>query len=189
MPIANKHIDSGCHCLIAGVSLGLASSLPRSQTLEFEHGGCCISIVSDGPSPSQCRLLISAPNMAVSGRPLGAIWAVYLFAPNKKPRPGRMVGAPEAFIEINCACGGAKHGGPSEMASSQQCAIPARASTRTISIAFSTLSTPRNPAESGWGCRSAGRSSMSMGVGCGQQQMNLTAPYFSSPCPTRKGSS
>jgi hypothetical protein len=51
-----------------------------------------------------------------------------------------MVGAPEAFIEINCACGGAKHGGPSEMASSQQCAIPARASIRTISIAFSTLS-------------------------------------------------
>jgi hypothetical protein len=87
--------------------------------LEFEHGGCCISIVSHGPSPSQCRSPILAPNMAVSGRPLGAIWAVYLFAPNKKPRPGRMVGAPEAFIEINCACGGAKHGGPSEMASSQ----------------------------------------------------------------------
>ena len=111
MPIANKHLDSGCHCLIAGVSPGLASSLPRPQMLEFEHGGCCISIVSHGPSPSQCRSPILAPNMAVSGRPLGAIWAVYLFALNKKPRPGRMVGAPDAFIEINCACGGAKHGG------------------------------------------------------------------------------
>jgi hypothetical protein len=108
VPIANKHLDSGC---IAGVSLGLASSLPRPQMLEFEHGGCCISIVSHGPSPSQCRSPILAPNMAVSGRPLGAIWAVYLFAPNKKPRPGRMVGTPEAFVEINCACGGAKHGG------------------------------------------------------------------------------
>jgi hypothetical protein len=103
VPIANKHLDSGCHCLIAGVSLGLASSLPRPQMLEFEHGGWCISI-SHGPSPSQCRLLISAPNMAVSGRPLGAIWAAYLFAPNKKPRPERMFGVP-AFIEINCACG------------------------------------------------------------------------------------
>jgi hypothetical protein len=53
VPIANKHLDSGCHCLIAGVPLGLASSLPRSQMLEFEHGGCCISMVSHGPSPSQ----------------------------------------------------------------------------------------------------------------------------------------
>jgi hypothetical protein len=94
VPIANKHLDSGCHCLIAGVSLGMASSLPRPQMLEFEHGVWCISIVSHGPSPSQCRLLISAPNMAVSGRPLGAIWAAYLFAPNKKPRPERMVGCP-----------------------------------------------------------------------------------------------
>ena len=31
MPIANEHLDSGRHCLIAGVSLGLASSLPRPQ--------------------------------------------------------------------------------------------------------------------------------------------------------------
>jgi xanthine dehydrogenase iron-sulfur cluster and FAD-binding subunit A len=30
------------------------------------------------------------------------------------------------------------------------------------------------------GCRSAGRSSMHMRVGCGQRQMNLAAPYFSS---------
>jgi hypothetical protein len=34
--------------------------------------------------PSQCWLPISAPNVAVSGRPLGAIWAGYLFAPNIK---------------------------------------------------------------------------------------------------------
>ena len=49
-PIANEHLDSGCHCLIAGVSFGLASSLPRPQMLEFEHGGLCMSIVSHGPS-------------------------------------------------------------------------------------------------------------------------------------------
>ena len=97
MPIANEHLDSGCHCLTAGVPLGLASSLPRPQMLEFEHGGSCISIVSHGPSPSQCRSLISAPNMAVRGRPLGAIWAAYLFVPNKKPRPGRMVGGAQSF--------------------------------------------------------------------------------------------
>ena len=84
VPIANEHLDSGRHCLIAGVSLGLASSPLRPQMFEFEHGGWCISIVSHDPSPSQCRLLISAPNMAVSGRPLGAIWAAYLFAPNKQ---------------------------------------------------------------------------------------------------------
>jgi hypothetical protein len=70
---------------------------------EFERTGWCISIASHDPSPSQCRLLISAPIMAVSGRPLGAIWAAYLFVPNKKPRPGRMVGAPKALIEINDA--------------------------------------------------------------------------------------
>ena len=96
MPIANEHLDSGCHCLIAGVWLGLASSLPRPQMLEFEHVGWYISILSHDPSPPQCRLLISAPNMAVSGRPLGAIWAAYLFV-------GRMVGAPNALIEINDA--------------------------------------------------------------------------------------
>jgi hypothetical protein len=38
-------IDSRCHCLIAGVSLDLASSLPRPQMLEFEHVGWYISIV------------------------------------------------------------------------------------------------------------------------------------------------
>ena len=48
------------------------------------------------------------------------------------------------------------------------CAIPGRALIRTISIAFSRLSTPRSPAEWGWDCRSAGRSSMPMGAGCGQ---------------------
>jgi hypothetical protein len=84
VPIANEHRDSGCHCLIVGVSLGLASSPQKPQMFEFERTGWCISVVSHDPSPSQCRLLISAPNMAVGGRPLGAIWAAYLFALNKK---------------------------------------------------------------------------------------------------------
>jgi hypothetical protein len=43
--------------------------------------------------------------------------------------------------------------------------------------------TPRSPAARGWGCRFAGLSSTPMGAGCGQRQMNLTAPYFNSPCP------
>ena len=72
-------------------------------------------------------------------------------------------------------------------ASLWQCAIPGRALIRNISSAFSRLSTPRSPAEWGWGCRSAGPSSMPMGAGCGQRRMNLAAPYFSSPCPARKG--
>jgi hypothetical protein len=86
VPIANEHLDSGCHRLIVGVSLGLASSLQRPQMLEFEHTGWCISIVSHDPSPHKCRLLTFAPNMAVSRHPLGAIWAAHLLAPNKKPR-------------------------------------------------------------------------------------------------------
>jgi hypothetical protein len=49
VPIANEHLDSG-RCLIAGVSFGLASSPPRPEMLEFEHGGLCMSIVSHGPS-------------------------------------------------------------------------------------------------------------------------------------------
>ena len=51
VPIANEHLDSGCHRLIVGVSLGLASSLQRPQMLEFEHTGWCISVVSHDPSP------------------------------------------------------------------------------------------------------------------------------------------
>mgnify|MGYP003694105677 CR=1 FL=1 len=53
-------------------------------------------------------------------------------------------------------------------ASSWQCAILGRASIRNISSAFSRLSTPRRPAGWGWGYRSAGRSSMPTGAGCGQ---------------------
>jgi anti-sigma regulatory factor (Ser/Thr protein kinase) len=49
-----------------------------------------------------------------------------------------------------------------------------------------TLSTPRSRAEWGWGCRSAGPSSMPMGAGSGHSRMNLEAQYFSSPCPSRK---
>jgi hypothetical protein len=59
-------------------------------------------------------------------------------------------------------------------------------SIQTILSAFSRLSTPRNPTESGWGCRSAVPSSMPMGAGCGQMRTNLEAPYFSSPCRARK---
>jgi hypothetical protein len=59
---------------------------------------------------------------------------------------------------------------------------PGRASIRRIWSAFSRRSAPRSPAASGWGCRSAGRSSTPMGAGCGRMRMNLAAPYFSSPC-------
>jgi predicted ATPase len=62
---------------------------------------------------------------------------------------------------------------------------PGRASIRSIWSAFSRHSTPRSPAEQGWGCRSAGRSSMPMAVGFGRRQTNLGEPYFSSPCPER----
>ena len=78
-PIANKLLNRRQYLLIACVSLGVASSLLRSQMFEFEHGGWCISIVSHDRSPSQYRLPISTSNMAVSGRPLGAILAAYLF--------------------------------------------------------------------------------------------------------------
>jgi hypothetical protein len=53
----------------------VASSLLRSQMFDFKRQGWRISIVSHDPSPSQCRLPTSAPNMAVRGHPLGAIWA------------------------------------------------------------------------------------------------------------------
>src|SRR5262249_51017411 len=46
-------------------------------------------------------------------------------------------------------------------------------------------STPRNPAERGWGCQSVGLSSMRMAVGCGRRRTSLAALYFSSSCPAR----
>jgi hypothetical protein len=49
-----------------------------------------------------------------------------------------------------------------------QCAIQGRALLRIISGAFSSLSTPQNPAGLEWGYRSVDRSSMPMGVGYGQ---------------------
>jgi hypothetical protein len=52
--------------------------------------------------------------------------------------------------------------------------------------AFSTPFTPRNRRASGWGCRSAGRSSMAMGASYGQRQTNLMARCFSSPCRAPK---
>jgi C4-dicarboxylate-specific signal transduction histidine kinase len=54
---------------------------------------------------------------------------------------------------------------------------------------FLMPSTPRNPAAWGWGCRSAGRSSMPTGAGCGQMPTCLEARYFSSPCRARKTNS
>jgi hypothetical protein len=38
VPIANKHLDGGCHCLITAFSLGPASSQLRPQMFEFPHG-------------------------------------------------------------------------------------------------------------------------------------------------------
>jgi hypothetical protein len=51
VPIANEHLDSGCHCLIVGVSLGLPSSPQKPQMFEFEGTGWYISIASHDPSP------------------------------------------------------------------------------------------------------------------------------------------
>ena len=62
----------------------------------------------------------------------------------------------------------------------------AAAEMREISSKSSNPSTPRRPAESGWDYRSAGQSSMRMGAGCGQRQMILAAPCFSSFCPARR---
>jgi PAS domain S-box-containing protein len=67
--------------------------------------------------------------------------------------------------------------------STEQCAIPGRASIRRISSACSMHFTPRSPAAWGWDCQFAGLSSTPMGADCGQSRMNLAAPYFSSPCP------
>jgi hypothetical protein len=38
VPITDEHLDSMCHRLIAGPSLGLASSQLRPQMFEFAHG-------------------------------------------------------------------------------------------------------------------------------------------------------
>ena len=56
VPIANKHPDRGQYLLIAGVSLGVASSLLRSQTFEIKRHGWRISIVSHDPSPSEMQV-------------------------------------------------------------------------------------------------------------------------------------
>src|SRR6516164_244206 len=56
---------------------------------------------------------------------------------------------------------------------------------REISSGSSSPSTPRRPAELGWGCRSAGRSSRATGASCGRVPMSPGALYFSSPCPAR----
>ena len=61
----------------------------------------------------------------------------------------------------------------------------AQALTRTISSAYSKRSTPPSPAEWGWGCRFAGRSSTPTGGACGRRQTSPEAPSFSSPCRVR----
>jgi hypothetical protein len=80
VPIADDHLDRGCHFLIAVASLGVALP-PESQALKLKLD-CCIGIVSHDPSPSGPPTF--APNMAVGGRSLGTIWAVYLLAPNNE---------------------------------------------------------------------------------------------------------
>jgi hypothetical protein len=80
VPIADDHLDRGCHFLIAVASLGVALPL-ESQALKLKLD-CCIGIVSHNPSPSGPPTF--APNMAVGGRSLGTIWAVYLLTPNKR---------------------------------------------------------------------------------------------------------
>src|SRR5580704_5716422 len=75
------------------------------------------------------------------------------------------------------------------MASSSRFAIPAQASIRSVSSAFSRLSTPRSPAEWGWGCRFAGPSSKPMGAACGRIRINLEALLFGSHSRVRKMSS
>ena len=49
------------------------------------------------------QVTISTLNMAVSGRPLGAIWAAYLFALDEKAATRENGGAPKALIEISDA--------------------------------------------------------------------------------------
>src|SRR5258706_5777778 len=74
------------------------------------------------------------------------------------------------------------------MACSPRCAIQGRALIRNVSSACSSPSTRPSPAEWGWGCRSAGPSSMPMAAGCGQMRLNHRAPCSSSPYQPSKGS-
>ena len=69
--------------LACSKSIGAALPLFGSQTLKLKLD-CCIGIVSHDPSPSPCTSPTFAPNMAAGGRSLGAIWAVYLLAPNNE---------------------------------------------------------------------------------------------------------
>jgi hypothetical protein len=51
----------------------------RPQSFDFKIDVRQISTVSHDPSPSQCRLLTSAPIVAMRWRALDAIQAIYLF--------------------------------------------------------------------------------------------------------------
>jgi hypothetical protein len=104
-----------CKAVAGGYAIAsqVLSATPRDSTATLSE----IRIINDlreerrpeEPEPSiktrRARSFIVFPLIedAQRGRPLGAIWAAYLFVLNKKPRPGRMVGAPKALIEINDA--------------------------------------------------------------------------------------
>src|SRR6202051_3089463 len=68
------------------------------------------------------------------------------------------------------------------MACQSRCEIQVQASHRRILSTCSRLSTPRNRAVWGLGCRSAGRSSTRTAADCGRARTCPAAPAFNSPC-------
>ena len=68
------------------------------------------------------------------------------------------------------------------MACQSRCEIRVQASRRRVSSACSRLSTPRNRAVWGLGCRSAGQLSKRITDDCGRARTCPAAPAFNSPC-------
>src|ERR1700756_1748030 len=68
------------------------------------------------------------------------------------------------------------------MACQSRCEIQVQASRRRLLTACSTLSTPRNRAVWGLGCRSAGRLSRRITDDCGRALTCHVALAFNSPC-------
>src|SRR6476620_8115998 len=68
------------------------------------------------------------------------------------------------------------------VACQSRCEIQVRASRRRLLSACSRLSTPRNRAVWGLGCRSAGRLSKRITDDCGRAPMCHVAPHLNSPC-------
>ena len=68
------------------------------------------------------------------------------------------------------------------MACQSRCEIPVQASHRRLLSGCSKLSTPRNRAVWGLGCRSAGRLSKRITDDCGRARTCPAAPSFNSPC-------